>query len=170
MQHSTAPSRRHRPKAVLGNRTERNPGPRRGRSFRRVRFGRQGSRRRAMTAAAKQSAILDEVEVERRLEAGLAHHAAGDIPAAIARFEQALALDPDNATGLYLLGLARFGLGEADEAQRLLERLVAVRGHRAEAHLALASIRHWREDRVGAIAAYRAALDIDPLNLAALVG
>src|SRR5512135_1333439 len=102
----------------LGNRTERNQRPRKAAPPRRVRFGRQGIlRRRDMTAAAKKS-VMDDAEVDRRLEAGLMRHEAGDLPAAIALFEQALAIDPDNATGLYLLGLARFAAGEAESAQQ----------------------------------------------------
>ena len=104
------------------------------------------------------------------LEAGVARHAAGDGAAAEALFRQALTLEPDNPTALYLLGLARFEAGAAAEAELLLQHLAELKPDHAQAQFSLASIRHWRDDRDGAIAAYRRVLEIEPTHAAGLVG
>jgi tetratricopeptide (TPR) repeat protein len=72
--------------------------------------------------------------------------------------------------GVLSRGLARFEAGAAAEAEDLFERLVARRPEHADAHHVLASVRHWRGERPGAILAYGRALAIDPTHLAALVG
>jgi tetratricopeptide (TPR) repeat protein len=109
-------------------------------------------------------------DAESLLEAGLERHGAGDGLGAAALFGEALAIEPDNATALYLLGLARFEAGAAAEGEQLIERLTQVRPLRAEAHLALANIRHWRGDRAGATPVYRRVLELAPDNTAALLG
>jgi tetratricopeptide (TPR) repeat protein len=107
---------------------------------------------------------------ERLLEAGVARHSGGDRDGAEALFREALTLEADNPTALYLLGLARFEAGAAAEAERLLQHLAELRPGHAEAQFTLASILHWRDDRTSAIHAYRRALEIDPAHVAALVG
>jgi predicted TPR repeat methyltransferase len=51
--------------------------------------------------------------------------AAGDLPAAIAEFERAVALDPDFAAARHALGLAWLEAGEPDRAAECLSTLVA---------------------------------------------
>jgi len=107
---------------------------------------------------------------ERLLEAGVACHGDGDRAGAETLFRQALTLEPDNPTALYLLGLARFEAGEAAEAESLIRRLADLKPDHAQALFTLASIRHWRDDRTGAITAYRRVLEIEPTHAAGLIG
>ena len=62
----------------------------------------------------------DDAGADGLLEAGLELHRAGDVAAAEWLFRQALDIEPDNATGLYLLGLLRFEAGAAAEAEALI--------------------------------------------------
>ncbi len=81
-----------------------------------------------------------------------------------------MADNPDNATGLYLMGLLAFETGRAEQAAGLLQRLADLRAGNVQAHLSLAEIRHWLGEPAAAIAAYRAVLALEPGHAAALVG
>ena len=93
---------------------------------------------------------------------------AGDLAGASRLGEQAVTRDPRDAGALHILGLAKFGLGEAAVASALLRRSLEVRADaavlsdlgvtlRAQGHL------------VDAEAAYRRALELDP-SLAQALG
>ncbi|HWF76727.1 MAG TPA: tetratricopeptide repeat protein [Caulobacteraceae bacterium] len=112
----------------------------------------------------------DDAGVDGLLASGLELRRGGDAAAAEWLFRQALNIEPDNATGLYLLGLLRFEVGAPAEAEALIARLAQLRPAHAEAHFTLASIRHWRDDRAAAIAAYRHALQLSPTHGAAQIG
>lgn len=60
--------------------------------------------------------------IRSRLEAGLAAHRSGDLSRAITAYTDVLALDPENADALNLLGTGLLQLGRADEAVAPLER------------------------------------------------
>ena len=112
----------------------------------------------------------DDTGVDGLLASGLELRRGGDAAAAEWLFRQALDIEPDNATALYLLGLLRFEVGAAAEAETLIARLAQQRPAHAEAHFTLASIRHWRDDRAAAIASYRRALQLNPTHAAAQIG
>ena len=59
------------------------------------------------------------------LRAGLAHHQAGRLTEAEQAYRAVLAIDPEQAKALYLLGVLYTGAGRLDAAAALLERAVA---------------------------------------------
>ena len=67
------------------------------------------------------------------LDAGLDAHRAGDLDRALASYRQILAVTPDHADALKLLGTALFQLGEAEQAAGYLEQ--AARRQRTDPHL-----------------------------------
>ena len=73
--------------------------------------------------------------------------------------EIAISKIPDDPTALYLSGLCNGELGRVDEELGQLERLRRLRPEVVEAHLALANLRHVRDDPAGALESYSAALE-----------
>ncbi len=109
-----------------------------------------------MTAASSHTRPRDP------LEAGLAHHRAGDIAKAEASYRRALAARPGDPVVLHLLGLATFDKGRPERALQLIDK--ALRHAPANPDF-LHSAGHvlqamGRYD--AAVARYRAALDADP--------
>ena len=105
------------------------------------------------------------VEARQRDEAiarGKAKLDAGDYQAAIADFDQALALDPRHAQTWFNRGLARGNLGRPQEALADLDQAIALDPRHARAYAnrgnARADLGRWRE----AIADYDQALTLDP--------
>ena len=104
------------------------------------------------------------------LAAALDHHQAGRRAEAEALYQEALAADPRDPTGLYLYGLFSFEAGRVDAAAELFKRLVAARPDNAEGHVALANLRHWQDAYRAAIEGYRRALSLAPDHPGALLG
>ncbi|MEZ4589307.1 MAG: tetratricopeptide repeat protein, partial [Gemmatimonadales bacterium] len=65
-------------------------------------------------------------EQRLRLRAGLAHHQAGDYPAALQCYQEVLAQDPEQADALHLIGALALQMGEHALAISLLERAVVI--------------------------------------------
>lgn len=72
-----------------------------------------------------------DADADRGVELGRA----GDLAAAAAAFERALAADPEQPKALFNLGLVRQAEGESSEAERLFARFVAMRPDDAPARL-----------------------------------
>ncbi|WP_420381312.1 tetratricopeptide repeat protein [Novosphingobium sp.] len=105
--------------------------------------------------------------VDQLLEAGLAHHRAGDLAGAARCYQRALERAPGLARGWHLLGLTHAQAGEAADAMALITRALAIDPGDAEAHGDLGHL-HQRQGRPAeAAASYRAALAADPAGDAA---
>lgn len=102
--------------------------------------------------------------------AGLDHHQAGRHAEAEQTYNQALALDPDEASGLYLLGLLAFETGRQVQAAVLLQRVADLHPKNVEARITLARVRHWLGEHDAAMADYRAVLDSAPDHAEARIG
>lgn len=84
---------------------------------------------------------------------------AGDAQAAIEELRQALALRPDHARAVYLLGVALARLGALEEAEEALVHVTQTRSDLAEAQLALGEVRRRLNRIEGAAEAFRKALE-----------
>jgi tetratricopeptide (TPR) repeat protein len=91
-----------------------------------------------------------------------AQHRAGAIERAEAGYRQVLAIDPDHADSLHLLGLARAGSGRAEEAIGLITRAVALRPDFALAHYNLGNALRRAGRAEAATEAYRRAIRLHP--------
>jgi tetratricopeptide (TPR) repeat protein len=111
-----------------------------------------------------------EPTAEALVAAGLQRHQAGEREAAERLYAQALQLDPEEATGLYLMGLLAFETGRPQQAAALLQRVADLRPRNLEARFTLAGVRHWLGEPAAAAKAYRAVLERDPGHAGALVG
>lgn len=103
---------------------------------------------------------------------GFQQHCAGNLPAAEALYRQALQLDPANINALHMLGVLKLGLGQTEEAVKLLSEAAAVlerSGKIAAPHAALynnlgnALRAAGRLDE--AVAHYRRSIALEPTNV-----
>jgi tetratricopeptide (TPR) repeat protein len=111
-----------------------------------------------------------EPSAQALVAAGLDHHQAGRHAEAERLYAAALERDPQEATGLYLLGVLAFETGRPEQAAVLLQHVADLRPRNVEARFTLAGVRHWLGERDAAMAAYRVVLALDPGHAGALVG
>ncbi|MDR3513650.1 MAG: tetratricopeptide repeat protein [Caulobacteraceae bacterium] len=104
------------------------------------------------------------------MAAGLERHQAGLRDEAERLYAQALDRDPQEATGLYLLGLLAFETGRPQQAAVLLQRVCDLRPRNLDARFTLAGVRHWLGEHAAACEAYRGVLAREPDHAGALVG
>ena len=121
--------------------------------------------RRAAEAAAKRAgASHSDPRVAASFAAGLAHHQEGRLAQAETLYRETLALQPDHADALHLLGLIASQVGRHDVAVDLIGRSIAHDRFNPVYHsnhgLALASLRRFAE----AIESYDRALSLRPGN------
>ena len=112
----------------------------------------------------------DLARVRLQLEAGLRAHREGDLQKAASAYRDALALAPEDADALNLLGAALLQLGDSNEAVSYLERAAhkqrnnpQVLGNLAQGYLTL----HRHDD---ACAAFRKASRLEPGQVQFQVG
>ena len=90
------------------------------------------------------------------------HHQAGRLSQAEALYRQILAVEPDHADCLHLLGVIAYQFGRLESAMELISRAISRRPGTAPFHSNLANV--WKDlgqmDR--AVASYRRALELDP--------
>src|ERR1700749_1729912 len=119
--------------------------------------------RRAAEAAGKRAGASDP-RVAGLFAAGLAHHQAGRLAQAETFYREALALQPDHADALHLLGVIASEAGHPDIAVDLIDRAIACDRFNPTYHsnrgLALASLQRHAE----AIASYDRPLSLRPGN------
>ena len=96
------------------------------------------------------------------LQEGVAHHGAGRLADAIARYRQVLTAEPDNPDALNLLGVASAQQGRATEAVSLIRRAVELRPAVADFHANLGNVLKALGRRAEAVEAYMAAARLDP--------
>jgi tetratricopeptide (TPR) repeat protein len=96
------------------------------------------------------------------LNAALAQHRAGNLPAAEQLYRQVLAVSPNSADAWHLLGALRLQAGRANEAVEMIERAIALDGTKADyySHLGAAYGELGRHDL--AIAHLRHAVRLAP--------
>src|SRR5437868_11273433 len=95
--------------------------------------------RRERRAAAKQSGSpspggANIAPPARLLAEAAAHHRAGRLAAAERMCRRILAIDPDHADGLHLLGLIAHQTGHSDQALELIGRAIALNDADPELH------------------------------------
>jgi Tfp pilus assembly protein PilF len=103
--------------------------------------------------------------VSAALRAGLEHHQAGRLGEAEQCYQRILALAPEHADALHLLGLAAYQAGRAETAMELIRRAIALHPAGAIYHANLGNVLQAGEQLAAAAASYRAALRLKP-NLA----
>ena len=96
------------------------------------------------------------------LEAGIAHHSAGDLAGAKAAYEAVLEAEPENGEAHHLLGLIAFQTGDPATATEHLQRALAAQPDNPQYHLNFAETLRAQGETAGAIAAYRRATAINP--------
>jgi Flp pilus assembly protein TadD/ADP-heptose:LPS heptosyltransferase len=89
-------------------------------------------------------------------------HQAGRLAEAEHLYRQALALDPLNADGLHLLGMAAFQSGREDEAEQLILRAIGILPTAASYHANLGNVLQAQGKLAQAEASYRRALELRP--------
>jgi tetratricopeptide (TPR) repeat protein len=119
--------------------------------------------RRAAEAAGRGSgAQASDPRVGGLFAAGLAHHQAGRLAQAETLYRETLALQPDHADALHLLGVLASQVGRHDVAVELIDRAIACdRGsprYHSNRGLALAGLQRFAE----AVASYDRALSLRP--------
>lgn len=109
------------------------------------------------------SASESRVEAARLLVAGVQAHEANDLPRARSLYEAALALVPEQADALHLLGVVADQEGRHEEAVALIRRAIARSPQAATFHGNLGTALLALGDMAAAETAYRQALALDPL-------
>src|SRR5215212_8931637 len=85
---------------------------------------------------------MDERALVQLLEAGVAHHRAGELPQAEAAYRQVLAANPRNADALHLLGVIATDTGHAPVGAQLIRQAIAIVPRFAEFHRHLGDALH----------------------------
>lgn len=101
-------------------------------------------------------------DIPRLLERARERGAAGDLAPAEAALREVLAAQPDNASALHLLGLARWQAGRAGEAYPLLQQAAAHAPQQAEIHYALAKVTEAVHGAARAIDGYARTSELAP--------
>ena len=117
--------------------------------------------RKQRRAAAKQPHTSGPARPQL-VEEGLRHHQAGQLDRASVLYRQVLALQPNEAEALHLLGVLRHQQGNSQEAVELIAKAIAIKPDIADWHsnlgIALAALGRFDE----AVSAYHCAIAIRP--------
>src|SRR5205085_680111 len=100
------------------------------------------------------------VSLDEAIGAATEHHRAGRLAEAEAIYRQVLAVDPNHADALHLLGLIAQQAGRRELAVELISRAIALRGDQAYANLGSILGRLGRDQE--AVAAHRKAIALAP--------
>jgi tetratricopeptide (TPR) repeat protein len=117
--------------------------------------------RQQRRAAAKQSDTTGSAS-RQFADEGLRHHQAGRLDRARTLYLKALALQPDDADVLHLLGLVRHQQGSSLQAVELIAKAVAIKPDYPEAHSNLGNILSDLGRPAEALVSYREALRLRP--------
>jgi predicted O-linked N-acetylglucosamine transferase (SPINDLY family) len=96
------------------------------------------------------------------LAVALAHHQAGRLAPAEEIYRRILAIEPQQADALHLLGLIEHQAGRSDTALDLVRRAIAAHPASATYHNSLGAIRKDQGDLAAAAASYRRAIELEP--------
>src|SRR4051794_9364093 len=97
-----------------------------------------------------------------RLSEGLAHHRAGNLAAAEQIYRELLAADPNNARGMYLLGVLARQANHPKDAAELIGRAIEIEPEVAEYHAELGETWIVLNDPQRAVPSIRRALELNP--------
>jgi putative PEP-CTERM system TPR-repeat lipoprotein len=135
---------------------------------------------RALLLQGESERLLDEVPLDESLEAaqeadivalrGHAHLALGDTDAAAAAFDQALALDPENAMAGVGGARAKAAAGNVEGALSQLDNVLVAHPDSVEARLLRAELKRRERDFEAAMADYRAVIEVLPNSVPASTG
>jgi len=126
--------------------------------------------RRGLLALLLCAAACARPPAEREARAGVERAKEGDVEQAMAHFERALALDPDQLVALFNLGLAHLQQGQYVQAAERLARFAELRPDDARGHFELARARAlagWPEP---ALASLKRAVELGFADYDLLVG
>jgi predicted O-linked N-acetylglucosamine transferase (SPINDLY family) len=96
------------------------------------------------------------------VDAGFAHHEAGELEQAEALYRKALEVDPEHAEALHLLGLVAYQQGNFPKAIELIGRALPELDDLPEAHLNLGNALRETGQLSEAADCYRRAIELDP--------
>ena len=99
---------------------------------------------------------------EYMVDAGFAHHEAGELEQAEALYRKALEIDPEHAEALHLLGLIACQQGKFPSAIELIRRALPELNDLPEAHLNLGNALRETGQLSEAADCYRRAIELDP--------
>ena len=94
----------------------------------------------------------------------------GDLDAAIVKYRQALAVDPDQATAHFNLGSSLVEQGRAADAIPHIEAVLKSAPYDAEAHLLMARALVASDDDWASLEHFRRAAELDPSNVDTVTG
>src|SRR5262245_58036584 len=100
--------------------------------------------------------------LDRIIDAGFAHHEAGELDWAAALYRKALKEDPEHAEALHLLGLITYQQGKFQSAIELIARALPELDDMPEAHLNLGNALREVGQFAEAVERYRLAIALDP--------
>jgi choline-sulfatase len=106
----------------------------------------------------------DPEDAGARVKLGVLRVRAGRLDEGLALFREAVALDPDDGEALLTLGGALAKTGRPGEAVPYFERAVTAGVRTTVAFNSLGAARMESGDRAGALSAFRASLEIDPMQ------
>ncbi|WP_131989384.1 tetratricopeptide repeat protein [Chthoniobacter flavus] len=106
--------------------------------------------------------------VQQAFDLALQHHQAGRLAEAEGLYRQILAVQPDHAQALHLLGVIALQMGQHEAAENLLRRSIAMAPDNPAAHYDLGNALRSRKRLEDAIAAYRRAIELRPDYVEAL--
>jgi tetratricopeptide (TPR) repeat protein len=101
-------------------------------------------------------------DVNALLREGIALHDKGDFDAAIEKYRQALALDPENAVILYEMGSSQFRKRDLKAAQVTAEKVLTLRGAPRDAWVLAGNVYDDLGDPARAVASYQAGIERYP--------
>ena len=125
---------------------------------------------------AQEAAKKAPADAKKQVELAIAFIRSGKMPQANAALEQALKLDPNQADALYVLADLALDAekGEektrAEEARKLLDRLIAAKHDGYSVRMKMAGIALAVDDHAGARSAYESALQHDPTQAEPVAG
>jgi protein O-GlcNAc transferase len=96
--------------------------------------------------------------LQQQLASGLSHHQAGRLAEAEKIYRQVLAIQPNHAAALHLLGMLAAQIGQLDAAVELIRQAIRLKPDLAEAHNNLGNALKGKEQIDEAIASYRQAI------------
>jgi predicted O-linked N-acetylglucosamine transferase (SPINDLY family) len=108
----------------------------------------------------KQPSFIERVT--EMVDAGFAHHEAGELDQAESLYRRALEMDPGHAEALHLLGLIAYQRGKFQSAIELINRALTELDDLPEAHLNLGNALREGGRLAEAVGSYRRAIALDP--------
>jgi len=104
------------------------------------------------------------------LQQAMALHQAGEVERAMEMYRDVLRREPGQADALHLLGAALWQKGELPEAEKLMRRAIGIWGREPGYFADLGGLLNQKGDFGASIAAYKAALKLDPRHANAREG